>query len=196
MALSLLVFLTPVLLPPLLPLPRPLMSPPRFQPNLGECALCLICLLFIDFSFDYFLHYYFVVLLSTQYQSHCVHRPELSEHCGILQNNAQFQIKNRKSPHFELDNGVVFGEESNENDFNSWLRTNGNNTPSHSLMTPLPLTPPEPTGGNLTEGDANALVNALAQHTIALTGSHQATQDLMRSGGALTVQPLKEWRTE
>ena len=54
LALSLLVFLTPVLLPPLLPLPRPLMSPPRFQPNLGECALCLICLLFIDFSFDYF----------------------------------------------------------------------------------------------------------------------------------------------
>jgi len=54
LALSLLVFLTPVLLPPLLPLPRPLMSPPRFQPNLGECALCLTCLLFIDFSFDYF----------------------------------------------------------------------------------------------------------------------------------------------
>ena len=110
-----------------------------------------------------------------------------------------------KSPHFELDDGVVFGEESNENNFNSWLRTDGNNTPSHSLMTPLPLTPPEPTGGNLTKtspitltppeptdwnltkGNANALASALAQHTVALTGSHQATQDLMRSVGALTA---------
>ena len=110
-----------------------------------------------------------------------------------------------KSPHFELDNGVVFGEESNENNFNSWLRTDGNNTPSHSLMTPLPLSPPEPTGGNMTvtspmtltppdptggnlnERDANALASALAQHTEALTGSHQAIQDLMRSVGALTA---------
>ena len=49
-----LVLLTPVLLPPLLPLPRPLMSPPRFQPNLCEYARCLIYLLLIDFSIDYF----------------------------------------------------------------------------------------------------------------------------------------------
>ena len=91
LTLSLLVFLTPVLLPPLLPLPRPLMSPPRFQSNFGECALCLIYLLFIDFGFDYFLHCYFVVL-STQYQS-----PESTEHWDILQNNAQFQINDKKS---------------------------------------------------------------------------------------------------
>ena len=42
LALYFLVFLTPVLLPPLLPLPRPLMSPPRFQPNICEYARCLI----------------------------------------------------------------------------------------------------------------------------------------------------------
>ena len=42
LALYFLVLLTPVLLPPLLPLPRPLMSPPRFQPNICEYARCLI----------------------------------------------------------------------------------------------------------------------------------------------------------
>ena len=91
-----------------------------------------------------------------------------------------------KSPHFELDNGVVFGEESNENNFNSWLRTDGNNTPSHSLMTPIPLTPPEPTDANQTNGNTNAFVNALERHMVALAQNHQATQDLMRSVGALT----------
>ena len=92
LALYLLVFLTPVMLPPLLPLLHPLMSPPRIQPNICEYARCLIYLLLIDFSFDYFLHYSFFVRLSTQYQMHCVHRPESSEHCGILQNYAQFEI--------------------------------------------------------------------------------------------------------
>ena len=42
LALYFLVLLTPVLLPPLLPLPRPLMSPPRFQTNICEYARCLI----------------------------------------------------------------------------------------------------------------------------------------------------------
>ena len=97
LALYFLVVLTPVLLPPLLPLPRPLMSPPRFQPNLCEYARCLIYLLLIDFSIDYFLHYSFFVRLSMQFQSHCVHRPESSKHCIILRKYAQFQIRNEKS---------------------------------------------------------------------------------------------------
>ena len=92
LALYLLIFPTPVMLPPLLPLPHPLMSPPRIQPNICEYARCLIYLLLIDFSFDYFLHYSFFVRLSTQYQMHCVHPSEPSEHCGILRKYAQFEI--------------------------------------------------------------------------------------------------------
>ena len=90
----------------------------------------------------------------------------------------------KRSP-FELDFG---GEEIDENNLNSLLRTVGANTPNHSLVTsPITLTPPEPTGANLTNGDTNALANALAQHTVALAGNHQATQDLMRSVGTLTA---------
>ena len=81
------------------------------------------------------------------------------------------------------------GEEFDENTFNSFLRTIGANTPNlHSLATsPITLIPPEPTGANLTDGDTNALVNALAQHTVALAGNHQATQDLMRLVVTLTA---------
>ena len=90
----------------------------------------------------------------------------------------------KRSP-FELDFG---GEEIDENNLNSFLRTVGANTPTHSLMTsPITLTPPEPTGANLTDGDTNVLVKALAQHTVALAENHQATQDLMRSMGTLTA---------
>ena len=53
-------------------------------------------------------------------------------------------------------------------------------------MTPIPLTPPEPTDANQTNGDTNAFVNALERHMVALAQNHQATQDLMRSVGALT----------
>ena len=55
------------------------------------------------------------------------------------------------------------------------------------MTSPITLTPPEPTGVNLTDGDTNALVKVLAQHMVALAENHQATQDLMRSMGTLTA---------
>ena len=91
----------------------------------------------------------------------------------------------KRSP-FELD---FWGEEIDENDVNSFLRTIGATTPGlHSFATsPITLTPPEPTGANLTDGETSCLVNALAQQKVALTENHEATQDLMRAVGTLTV---------
>ena len=56
-----------------------------------------------------------------------------------------------------------------------------------TVTSPMTFTPPDPTGGNLNGRDANDLASALVQHTEALIGSHQATQDLMRSVGDLTA---------
>ena len=88
-----------------------------------------------------------------------------------------------KSP-FELDNRVVFGEEANENIFNSCLGTDVNphllslpelTSGNMTVTSPMTFTPPDPTGGNLNGRDANDLASALAQHAEALTSNNQAT---------------------
>ena len=85
-----------------------------------------------------------------------------------------------KSP-FELNDRVVFGEEANENIFNSCLGTDGNphllSPPevtggNMTVTSPMTFTPPDPTGGNLNGRDANNLASALAQYAEALASNH------------------------
>ena len=100
-----------------------------------------------------------------------------------------------KSP-FELNDSTVFGEEADENYFNSCSRTDVNplllsppelTGENMTVTSPMTFTPPDPTGGNLNGRDANDLASALAQHAEAPRSSHQATQDLMQSVGDLTA---------